>query len=182
MGRRSPSLVQGCFMSNSLYVKANGELPCWDDVGEDLILRVVDERGLRDGLEAPLFHLPELTAIRAQGPGGQHVNKTSSAMQLRFDIAGSAALSDAQRQRLRSLRDRRVTASGELIIKAQRYRSQDRNREDALRRLAHFVNEGLRTAPPRKATRPGRSAVKRRLDDKSRRSKVKSLRGRIRDD
>ena len=133
------------------------------------------------GVEIPLDEI-ELTAIRAQGPGGQHVNKTSSAMQLRFDIATSEALSDAQRERPRSLRDRRVTGAGELIIKAQRFRSQDRNREDALRRLADFVNDGLRTEPPRKPTRPGRAAVKRRLDDKSRRSRVKSLRGRIRDD
>ena len=124
----------------------------------------------------------ELTAIRAQGPGGQHVNKTSSAMQLRFDVAGSTALDEAQRQQLLSLADRRLTASGELIIKAQRYRSQDRNRDDALRRLAQFINEGLRTAKPRKATRPGKAVVKRRLDAKARRGQVKSLRGRIRDD
>ncbi len=103
-------------------------------------------------------------------------------MQLRFNILASAALSGAQKQRLRTRPDRRLTAGGELIIKAQSYRSQDRNREDALQRLTHFINEGLRTVPPRKATRPGKAAVKRRLDDKSRRGKVKSLRGRIRDD
>lgn len=132
-------------------------------------------------IEIPLGDV-ELTAIRAQGPGGQHVNKTSSAMQLRFDIAGSTVLDAAQRERLLSLADRRLTASGELIIKAQRFRSQDRNREDALRRLAAFINEGLRTAKPRKATRPGKAAVKRRLDAKARRGQVKSLRRRIRDD
>ena len=118
----------------------------------------------------------EWSAVRARGPGGQHVNKASTAVQLQFDIVGCAALDEDQRERLLALRDRRISRDGVITIKAQRSRSQDRNRSDALRRLALLIARGLTTRKPRKTTRPGKAARERRLKDKSHRSRLKSLR------
>ncbi len=118
----------------------------------------------------------EFTAVRAQGPGGQHVNKSSTAVHLRFNIASSSVFDEEQRARLLAIRDRRISSDGIVVIKAQRFRSQEKNRQDALDRLGMFLEKGLSTTKPRKPTRPGKAAKKKRTDDKTRRGRLKALR------
>lgn len=118
------------------------------------------------------------SAIRAQGPGGQNVNKVSSAVQLRFDVAASS-LPEAVKARLLALRDGRVNAEGVVVIKAQATRSQERNKAEALQRLQAMVDSAAHVPTPRKATRPTFGARQRRLADKSRRGDVKAGRGRV---
>ena len=114
--------------------------------------------------------------VRASGPGGQNVNKLATAVELRFDVAGSPSLPEAVRARLLARRDRRMTADGVLVIQAQRFRTQDRNREDARARLQAFIESGLHAPRPRIATRPGRAAKERRLGEKRQRSTIKQSR------
>lgn len=123
----------------------------------------------------------ELTAVRSQGPGGQHVNKVSSAIQLRFDIPASS-LPPFYKERLLALRDHRISREGVLVIKAQDSRSQERNREIALLRLQQLVRSVAIPPKPRRRTEPTKASQRRRLESKAKRSQVKKTRARLSDD
>jgi len=120
----------------------------------------------------------EFSAIRAQGSGGQNVNKVSSAIHLRFDIKASS-LPEFYKQRLLRLRDHRLTKEGVIVIKAQQYRTQEQNREDALERLSELIKSVTAIQKARRATKPTRGSQQRRMDSKAKRGKTKALRGRI---
>ncbi len=122
----------------------------------------------------------ELLAIRAQGSGGQNVNKLSSAIHLRFDIRDSS-LPEFYKERLLKLRDRRISKDGVIVIKAQQYRTQEKNRDDALRRLQQLIRDVAVVQKSRRPTRPTKGSQKRRVDSKVKRGRIKSLRGKVRD-
>ena len=130
-----------------------------------------------DSVHIPGHELVE-RFLRADGPGGQHVNRTESAVELRFDVAHSPSLPDAARTRLLARGDRRLTRDGVLVLQARRFRDQARNRADVRARLAAWIASALAAPTPRKATRPTRGAVERRLAGKRAAARRKQARGR----
>src|SRR5690348_16435020 len=132
---------------------------------------------IRDTIQIPEDELIE-KFVRAAGPGGQNVNKVASAVELRFDVAASRALPDGVRERLLARRDRRLTDEGVLVIQANRFRDQGKNREDARARLAEVIRAAQFVPKNRISTRPTRASKERRIDAKKTRSKVKQTRGR----
>lgn len=137
------------------------------------MIEVTDDIRIPDGELVERF-------VTASGPGGQNVNKVASAVELRFDVRRSPSLPEPLRERLLARRDRRLTAEGVLVVQAQRYRDQGRNRDDARERLAEFIRAGLYVPKRRIATRPSRAAKQRRLDAKAGRGTIKRNRERPR--
>ncbi len=137
----------------------------------------MDELEISNNVALPLDEV-EFQAIRAQGAGGQNVNKVSSAIHLRFDVRASS-LPDFYKTRLLELKDRRLNSDGILVIKAQRFRTREKNRADALNRLRDIIRSAAVTEKARRPTRPTRSSQQKRMDSKTRRGQVKQNRGKV---
>ncbi len=135
---------------------------------------------INENLSIPLQEI-SISAIRSQGAGGQNVNKVSTAIHIRFDVQASSAISDEDRERLLKVKDRRLSKDGVIVIKSQRYRSQDKNRSDALERLAEMIRKALVVGKPRKATKPSKKSRQRRLDEKTKRGRLKESRAKVTD-
>ena len=133
---------------------------------------------INENLSIPLQEV-SISAIRSQGAGGQNVNKVSTAIHIRFDVQASTAISDEDRERLLKVKDRRLSKDGVIVIKSQRYRSQDKNRLDALERLAEMICKALVEEKPRKATKPSKKSRQKRLDEKTKRGRLKESRGKV---
>lgn len=133
---------------------------------------------INDTLSIPLQEI-SISAIRSRGAGGQNVNKVSTAIHIRFDVRTATAISDEDRERLLKMKDRRLSKDGVIVIKSQRYRSQDKNRSDALERLAEMIRTALVVEKPRKATKPSKKSRQKRLDEKTRRGRLKESRGKV---
>lgn len=133
---------------------------------------------INDTLSIPLQEI-SISAIRSRGAGGQNVNKVSTAIHIRFDVRTATAISDEDRERLLKMKDRRLSKDGVIVIKSQRYRSQDKNRSDALEKLAEMIRTALVVEKPRKATKPSKKSRQKRLDEKTRRGRLKESRGKV---
>ena len=142
---------------------------------------IVDELEVTETIRIPLSEI-DIKAVRSQGPGGQNVNKVATAIHLRFDICNSPSLPNPVRAKLLASGDQRISAGGIVNNTAQESRSQDRNRQAALQRLADLIFAATRKKKPRIPTRPGKQAKKKRLDAKTRRGSLKKSRQRIQDD
>jgi ribosome-associated protein len=142
---------------------------------------IVDELEVTEKICIPLSEI-DIKAVRSQGAGGQNVNKVATAIHLRFDIRNSPSLPDRVREKLLASGDQRISSDGVLNIKAQESRSQDRNRQAALQRLADIIRAATHRKKPRVPTRPGKNVKKKRLDTKSRRGNLKKSRQRVEDD
>ena len=141
----------------------------------------MDYLEISDRLRIPMSEI-DISAVRSQGAGGQNVNKVATAIHLRFDVRNSTSLSDDLKMTLLERKDRRISADGVLIIKSQRYRSQDRNRQAALQRLAELLRKSLHKPKMRIPTKPGKKTKQKRLDAKSRRGAIKRTRGKVADE
>ncbi len=133
---------------------------------------------INENLSIP-FQEIEISAIRSRGAGGQNVNKVSTAIHIRFDVQASTALSDHDKQRVLRLRDQRISKGGIIVIKSQRFRSQDKNRSDALDKLAQMIRISLVEIKPRKPTKPTKKSQEKRLDKKTKRGRLKASRGKV---
>ena len=133
---------------------------------------------ISDNITIPLAEI-ESSAIRSQGSGGQNVNKVSTAIHIRFDVRASESLSHDEKERVLRLHDQRLSKEGVIVIKSQRYRSQNQNREDALGKLAKMINKALLEENQRKPTKPNKQSNKKRLDAKTKRGRLKETRNKI---